>query len=173
MSELKSRKDIDKKLESDRQKKEKGTQQAGVEVGDKKIISETDKATRDAGTEEGGKELNKAVKGSMDKVDKEHEKQSAQMTSVFNDIDKVEKDFSRRKDQTNDDAKTIASGTAKMKSRESTDSQRKMRDAEGIAKKDADYLGKSAEKERTTRTEGEKEMSDQKSKLASIKPKVR
>lgn len=173
MENLKSKKNIDSRTESDKLKKDTGTEKASAEVDDKITVEKTDKATKDAGTEEGGRELNKAFKGSMDSIDEEHEKQDAEMEMLFNEIEKIEKELDYRKEQTNSDAKTIAIGTGKMVSRESIEAQRKMRDAENIAKEDAKYLGKSAEKERTTRTEGKQEMASQKSKIKSIRPKVR
>lgn len=173
MKDLKSQSSIDAQIESDKKAKNKKSEIGSEKVGDKVIISEADKSTKDAGTSEGGKEITRAVEGAMDSVDKSHEKTEMEMNSLISQVERIEKDLIDRSKKTDDDAKTMASAAAAMKSRETTDARSKVKDAESAAKDDVRFLADASDKEKQTRTEGKREIQSQKSKLKTYKPKRR
>ncbi len=173
MSELKKQRDITKKTEVDKEKKDKTSDRGSVELEDMSHADAADKSIKLEGTEEGAQDIAKGTSDAMDNINRNHEQIDREMEELAREIEAVEKNFDARMKQTEQDAGTIKNELGKMKSKETGKAQQDMGAAINAAKEDARFMGDASAKEKDTRIAGKKEMGSQKNRLKGFKPRRR
>ena len=171
MSELRKKADINKKVDVDKKEVEKETKRAEGVVDDAGHVDSADKKIETKGTEEGGKEIRKAVSKAMDVTKDVHKKFDGEQNKRFGEIKNVEKNLSDRSESTKKDAQSIRQELQRMKSKDTGEAKSDMKSAASSSEEDTRFLKDSEGKEKDTRTKGESEMKNQKSKIGSFKTK--
>lgn len=148
------------KREKDKKKRLKDTEKV---VKDKKIEADTARALRLSGTQEGSEAIKKAMEAAEKITNQEFEKQEREIKKeVFKPAEELEKDLGKRSDATKNDMKKLSQASVQIDTKSSIGL---IKEAENGAKKDAQFLDKSLDKQKKDRTEGEKTIEEQKKKL--------
>ena len=149
--------------------------QTGAEINrlqeEKKRLQQ--QAMQEAGIDSSGEglegRLSQAVNGlgSLEKIVR------ADSDELLPELEAFKREIDARMQQSEQDSRTILSEKNKMKSKETIQAQQDMSSAIDASKDDSRFLGDASDKERDTRVAGEKEMSSQKSRISSYKPRRR
>ena len=164
----KSRKNIEKGIDKNKQESDKFQKKLDQDVKDKDVVKKVADRLKSTGTTEGLQKIKNKGEQAGKQIDKQAQKDHKELDNkVHKEAQNREGKLDKRSDTTRKDSKELNKASSQIKQQEAKGMLNK---ASNEAKEDADYLKEKKNKQHEIRNQSEKKATEKENKVKSTRP---